>query len=224
MHSAARRVVLALLLGVGLWAGGLWAGFVGDARADMTTLAVQYLLREAGDYDGGLDGDRGAQTEAALQAFQARNGLPQTGQADDRTLSILRILQRPRAVGVGRSLRAALRQGFKVRGLEPDWSSLRDVEAFSFRFQDYGLEWSYVHVCGTARFPDEADPARPRPFMMDMVHQDAQGNTDAGEAPPIEALLDGNYVFSDLWMSDFVFVEPFCRLRVGSAVALGLVR
>ncbi|MQX35564.1 peptidoglycan-binding domain-containing protein [Roseospira navarrensis] len=215
-------LLLALLLAA--------AGPGPEARADMTTLAVQYLLRDAGHYDGRLDGDAGPLTEAALEAFQAANGLPETGRLDDRTRAILRIRQRPRTVGVGRSLTGTLKAGFELRQLEPDWASVRDLAAFSFTVRDYGMDWSYVHVCGEARFPDARDPDRYQPFMMDLVLQDldslGQGRDTAGgpDQPPIAALLDGHYMVSDLWTAEYVFVEPFCDLKVGSAVALGLVR
>jgi peptidoglycan hydrolase-like protein with peptidoglycan-binding domain len=56
-----------------------------DARevrhSDDLVLAVQTALRRVGYYSGSLDGLTGPQTEAAIQAFEDANGLPQTGTA-----------------------------------------------------------------------------------------------------------------------------------------------
>ncbi len=198
---------------------GLAMGPAADVRADMTTTAAQYLLREAHLYRGPLDGDAGPETRAAIQAFQQANGLEATGALDERTLGVLRLRQAPRGVGVGRSLRAALREGFERSLLVPDWSSVRNLHAFHFAFEDYGIRWSYVHVCGDAVFPGSGFGVdRSVSFMMDLVLED-----DATE-PPIAALLRGDYALSDLWTAEYIFVEPFCRLRVSSAVALGVVR
>jgi len=189
------------------------------ARADMATLAAQYALRETGDYAGPLDGTEGPALDKAVQGFQRRNGLGASGLLDDRTLAILRLGRGPLTVGIGRSLRTIMKQAFTQSLMEPDWSTLTNLDAFRFSFADYGTTWSYVHVCGEARFPNGGfDPDRRVAFMLDILLQ-GDANT-----PPIAALLRGDAVFSDLWTEEYVFVEPFCALRVGSPVALGLVR
>lgn len=50
---------------------------------------LQNRLNELGYNTGTVDSQFGAQTEAALKAFQAANGLPQTGKADNATLEKL---------------------------------------------------------------------------------------------------------------------------------------
>lgn len=50
-------------------------------RSDDLVLAVQSALRRTGYYSGALDGLSGPQTEAAILAFEAAAGRPQTGRA-----------------------------------------------------------------------------------------------------------------------------------------------
>lgn len=52
---------------------------------------VQEALAAAGHYDGAVDGAYGPKTRAAIAAFQAERGLPQTGLPDQVTL--LRLLR-----------------------------------------------------------------------------------------------------------------------------------
>lgn len=51
--------------------------------------AIQERLIELGYYEGDADGDFGPKTEAAIKAFQAANGITQTGSADEFTLEVL---------------------------------------------------------------------------------------------------------------------------------------
>lgn len=53
-------------------------------------VGVQQRLANLGFYHGELDGLIGPQTREAIAAFQARTGLPATGQLDDATLGNLR--------------------------------------------------------------------------------------------------------------------------------------
>lgn len=46
---------------------------------------VQQRLRNLGLYEGAADGAAGPETEAAIRAFQKRNGLEETGKMDDAT-------------------------------------------------------------------------------------------------------------------------------------------
>jgi peptidoglycan hydrolase-like protein with peptidoglycan-binding domain len=50
---------------------------------------VQIELRALGFNPGTVDGEFGAQTEAALRAYQQANRLPETGKLDDMTLRTL---------------------------------------------------------------------------------------------------------------------------------------
>jgi peptidoglycan lytic transglycosylase B len=49
---------------------------------------LQALLMNQG-FDIEIDGVRGPRTDSALRAFQARHGLPATGECDDATLDAL---------------------------------------------------------------------------------------------------------------------------------------
>ena len=74
-------VFLALLL-----AGG------GSLRADQITSAVQQALKDQGFYYGEVNGQKTADTTAAIRRYQIRNGLQITGEVDAETL---------RSLGVG---------------------------------------------------------------------------------------------------------------------------
>jgi len=52
---------------------------------------AQRQLREAGFAPGSVDGVMGPQTRVALQQFQAKHGLPRTGELDEATRKALRI-------------------------------------------------------------------------------------------------------------------------------------
>ncbi|MGI8431503.1 MAG: peptidoglycan-binding domain-containing protein [Chthoniobacterales bacterium] len=68
------------------------------ARADQTTSAVQQSLKDQGFYYGAVNGQKNADTTAALRRYQIRNGLQITGDIDAETL---------RSLGVGRGKAAA---------------------------------------------------------------------------------------------------------------------
>jgi peptidoglycan hydrolase-like protein with peptidoglycan-binding domain len=52
---------------------------------------VQQRLQAEGVYAGPLDGEMNAQTEAALRAYQEKQGLPVSGAADEATLKQLQL-------------------------------------------------------------------------------------------------------------------------------------
>ena len=52
---------------------------------------VQERLKAEGVYAGPTDGEMNAQTEAALRAYQAKQGIPVSGAADDATLKQLQL-------------------------------------------------------------------------------------------------------------------------------------
>jgi hypothetical protein len=56
---------------------------------DLNLRAAQLYLTFAGMNPGPVDGLMGGKTKAALQSWQQRQGLPQTGQSDDATLASL---------------------------------------------------------------------------------------------------------------------------------------
>src|SRR5437763_16685906 len=57
------------------------------ALADGTVQRAQEELKAQGFYFGQIDGDKNADTIAAIRRFQIRNGLPVTGELDEETLS-----------------------------------------------------------------------------------------------------------------------------------------
>lgn len=61
-------------------------------RADQTTSMVQQALKEQGFYYGDANGEKTADTTAAIRRYQIRNGLQITGEIDAETL---------RSLGVG---------------------------------------------------------------------------------------------------------------------------
>jgi peptidoglycan hydrolase-like protein with peptidoglycan-binding domain len=52
---------------------------------------IQERLQAEGVYAGPVDGELNAQTEAALRAYQEKQGLPVSGAADEATLKQLQI-------------------------------------------------------------------------------------------------------------------------------------
>jgi peptidoglycan hydrolase-like protein with peptidoglycan-binding domain len=50
---------------------------------------VQKELKEAGFYQGSIDGQLGAQTQQAIREYQKSHGLPETGRLDEPTRELL---------------------------------------------------------------------------------------------------------------------------------------
>jgi len=66
----------------------------GTARAHAgggRTQAVQTALKDKGFDPGPVDGRMGPQTRSALRAYQKKEGLPTTGNADAKTLTALKV-------------------------------------------------------------------------------------------------------------------------------------
>jgi len=58
-------------------------------RADSTVQEAQQELKEQGYYFGQINGEKDADTIAAIRRFQIRSGLPITGELDEQTLRTL---------------------------------------------------------------------------------------------------------------------------------------
>lgn len=84
-------------------------------RSDDLVLAVQSALRRVGYYSGSLDGMAGPQTEAAIAAFEAANGLPQTGAA---SLELLAAIETAKAGDV--TSLSELAAGIEAQPAQPD--------------------------------------------------------------------------------------------------------
>jgi peptidoglycan hydrolase-like protein with peptidoglycan-binding domain len=74
------------------------AGTTGEQRPEQKQLLtkenlklVQTRLQAEGVYAGPVDGELNAQTEAALRAYQQKQGIPVSGAADEATLKQLQI-------------------------------------------------------------------------------------------------------------------------------------
>lgn len=94
--------------------GGIWAG-------DLVVWAQEHLL-EAG-HPVKVDGDFGAQTQAAVQQFQSAHGLPITGVVDSATWQALLRYPRPNVVWTtahGKTTASAAQAG---RPLQVPWSA-----------------------------------------------------------------------------------------------------
>src|SRR5213596_2351464 len=59
------------------------------ALADSTVQQAQEELKEQGCYFGQINGDKNADTIAAIRRFQIRSGLQVTGELDQETLRVL---------------------------------------------------------------------------------------------------------------------------------------
>lgn len=77
-------LLLAMLLPFGSLAESVAPGATGD-----DVVRLQQRLSELGFYTKSIDGDYGNGTKTAVSAFQTRNGLEDTGIADEATLSLL---------------------------------------------------------------------------------------------------------------------------------------
>jgi peptidoglycan hydrolase-like protein with peptidoglycan-binding domain len=60
------------------------------ARADQTIESVQQTLKDQGFYYGEVNGEKNADTTAAIRRYQIRHGLQITGELNDETLRSLR--------------------------------------------------------------------------------------------------------------------------------------
>jgi peptidoglycan hydrolase-like protein with peptidoglycan-binding domain len=74
------------------------AGTTGEQRPEQKQLIttdnlklVQERLKTEGVYAGPVNGEMSAQTEAALRAYQEKQGLPVSGAADEATLKQLQL-------------------------------------------------------------------------------------------------------------------------------------
>ena len=97
------HTLVAVLMGSLLWlcpvlveAGT--AGTTGEQRPEQRKLItkdnlklVQARLQAEGVYAGPVDGELNAQTEAALRAYQQKQGIPVSGAADEATLKQLQL-------------------------------------------------------------------------------------------------------------------------------------
>jgi len=68
----------------------LMIGLAQLTRADTTVQEAQQALKEQGYYFGQINGEKDADTIAAIRRFQIRSGLPITGELDEQTLRTLR--------------------------------------------------------------------------------------------------------------------------------------
>jgi peptidoglycan hydrolase-like protein with peptidoglycan-binding domain len=97
------RAFMAVLIGSVLWLCPIMveagtAGTTGEqspTQRDIITKdnlkLLQQRLTTEGVYAGPLDGEMNAQTEAALRAYQEKQGLPVSGAADEATLKQLQL-------------------------------------------------------------------------------------------------------------------------------------
>ena len=94
--------VAVLIISVVWWGPGLVAvGTAGTTGAQVpgqqqlitkdNLKVIQERLKAEGVYAGPVDGEVNAQTEAALRAYQQKQGLPVSGEADEATLRALQL-------------------------------------------------------------------------------------------------------------------------------------
>jgi peptidoglycan hydrolase-like protein with peptidoglycan-binding domain len=93
------RLVTVLIVSV-LWLCPIMveAGTTGEQRPEQRHIItspnlklVQERLKTEGVYAGPVDGEMNAQTEAALRAYQEKQGLPISGAVDETTLKQLQL-------------------------------------------------------------------------------------------------------------------------------------
>jgi peptidoglycan hydrolase-like protein with peptidoglycan-binding domain len=93
------RLVTVLIVSV-LWLCPIMveAGTTGEQRPEQKHIImkdnlklIQERLKTEGVYAGPVDGEMNAQTEAALRAYQEKQGIPVSGAADEATLKQLQL-------------------------------------------------------------------------------------------------------------------------------------
>jgi len=62
---------------------------VSQVNQQLDALRVQSVLRQQGLFEGPADGVLGPQTRASIRQFQAKKGLPETGDPDEATMRAL---------------------------------------------------------------------------------------------------------------------------------------
>lgn len=92
MRRLFRLLVVLPFLAWPAWAVEVTEGY---PRAAETWLEVQIVLSRNGFSSGSIDGVRGPQSVAALQAFQEREGLPLSGELDEETRAHLQLVVPP---------------------------------------------------------------------------------------------------------------------------------
>jgi peptidoglycan hydrolase-like protein with peptidoglycan-binding domain len=92
----------------------------GALRADQTTSAVQQALKNQGFYYGDVNGEKTAETMAAIRRYQIRNGLQITGEIDAETL---------RSLGVGSGAARSAAQARPAATPEEEQTEAGDGEA-----------------------------------------------------------------------------------------------
>ena len=96
------------------------------ALADSTVQQAQEELKAQGYYFGQIDGDKNADTIAAIRRFQIRNGLQVTGELNEETLRALH--------ADSASSTAATTPSFRNGGRRASISSARTSLAFIARY------------------------------------------------------------------------------------------
>jgi peptidoglycan hydrolase-like protein with peptidoglycan-binding domain len=99
-------------------------------------MKLQQQLQDLGYYNGGIDGDFGPMTEAAVVQFQGANGLPQTGVVADREQQIIASARSQSAAStastaIGRNQLALGDQGKDVQMLQQRLRELRFFDSAS---------------------------------------------------------------------------------------------
>jgi len=68
----------------------LWIAVIAAALADQSIADVQQALKDQGFYYGAINGQKDADTTAAIRRYQIRNGLQITGELNDETLKAIK--------------------------------------------------------------------------------------------------------------------------------------
>ena len=110
-----------------------------DGQADAVRTAQRRLI-ELGHLSGGADGAYGPKTEAALRAYQAENGLEQTGHLDQATFDALTHVD-PNAAGVKEVQQRLIDLGY-LNGTADGIIGPRSVEALTLFQRLNGLDAS----------------------------------------------------------------------------------
>lgn len=92
---------------------------VSAVHADETILAAQKKLKRLGYYEGGIDGENGSQTAAAIRRYQLAQNLKVNGELTPQTLNSLGLAAKPAPVSGKSSAPAPTSQ--------PEWVALAAI-------------------------------------------------------------------------------------------------
>jgi peptidoglycan hydrolase-like protein with peptidoglycan-binding domain len=188
------------------------------ALADSTVQQAQEELKEQGYYFGQINGDKNADTVAAIRRFQIRNGLQVTGELDQETL---RALQAASASSTATTTATPQPRNLEDSGnttdrVAPATSPLRDLQ--TYRKQPAPAE-SAASVFSNTPY-EMAPPELQQRVVIGAQTQLRRRGFYKGES---DGVFGANLEFSVRAFQSRLGIPPNGRLDMDTLAALGLL-